>query len=240
MVATTSAKTTAPKVTWSESVTSFLYKCLKKQNELFITRVDKKTGKKYVFEITHEYLHEIVLDSIHAARYNPRWGPRNLVAVKLLVVGFGESCLDPTAMRLNTNGSLDMGLMQVNSCNWFGPEKSSVWFKFCTREGYNPYNMRLFWNPRVNMAFAATLNEIFVRYGQKSYKYYGSERQRKLYTSLITYCGYKKLALEFNDGQYYEGDVSPFLPSPTSLMTPDTEPVTVITPVITPGITPIN
>jgi hypothetical protein len=198
----TSGSSTPFRISWEDKAASCLYAALKKQDELSVLRIDPKTNSKYLYIITKEYLKDIIDDAYEASINCPGWGPRRLVALKLVAVAYGESRFDSTAIRLNTNGTLDFGIMQVNSCHLLTAPRVSEWFRFCRREGIDPTKMKNLWIPETNMAFAALLNEDFIQSKKDCYTYYKSDPQKGIYDILIKSAGFEKLAIKYNDGQY--------------------------------------
>lgn len=221
------AEVTSPRITWADGVASGIEYFLKKNHESALWRTDAVRGR-YLYKLTHEYLTHIVESSYDASRFNNSWGPRRLATIKLLVAAYGESRYDGLAVNVNRNGSVDLGILQINSCHWFGVKDGAEWARFCKMEGIDPNNTRLLLNVYYNINYAGWLNEQFIQGRHATYHYYDAKSKRALYDALLKVTGLKKVALKYDDNEYTPD--TPFVPTeyftipdvatPTPLMTP--------------------
>ncbi len=152
------------------------------------------------WKYTDNLLVEVYDSAWLASKNNPTWGPRILITCKLIVVQVKESPgFNRKALYVNKDGSLDVGSMQINSCNWFG---SYWWERYCKKRKYKSNDFGLLFNRYFNLAYAAWLNERFIENRLKQYRYYEKPEQKELYDSLIKSLGIECLAEKYNDGQY--------------------------------------
>lgn len=154
---------------------------------------------KHNLKLTESLCVEIYDSAWLASRHNPAWGPRELVAIKLICVQPKESWFNRKAVNVNKNGTIDVGVMQINSCNWF---YSGWWEKFCEGEKYNKKRESLLFSRYFNVEYAAWLNERFKKNGIREYQYYSTKEQKELYDAILNSLGFVFLAERFNDGQY--------------------------------------
>ncbi len=127
----------------------------------------------------------IVAAAYEAGRQTKSLGPQGQAALRLLSAGFRESGFHPKVInrRLNRDGSVDFGLMQVNSVH-LRPAGRSEWDLFCRQKGFSPAKHNLL-NPRINMLFASRIQEMQV--GHWSYQWAGRDRpdQAEFYRILV-------------------------------------------------------
>jgi hypothetical protein len=126
-----------------------------------------------------------------AAPLNPSWDPdRFIVTARLFSVGFGEGCFDPKAIGLNNNGTVDFGGWQENLCHVWptkdkkGRYRRSEWERFCVEQGLDPHKLALLFDNKINVKFAAHLNEIFIKNHQGRYKYYNNPGRVRIYDAM--------------------------------------------------------
>lgn len=189
---------------WATKLAVVVKKHLWEHGERFIT-MHQPQGKPYAFEVTVDFLVERILDDYDAARFNPSWGPRPLVCIKELTYQYGESRWDRYAVNINKIGSIDLGLGQENSCHFvmLNGEKSCAFTNFCKMMKLEP-NLKWIWSAYFNSLFSAYLNEDFIKNGARTYNYYDNPAKQDLYDVMIKATGLKELALQYNDGQYYD------------------------------------
>jgi hypothetical protein len=133
--------------------------------------------------LTTKFLRGVVQDCMEAADFNPSAGSPIRAGIKLISSVFGESGFDPDAVRIekdNPGGGIDRGILQINSIHMGAP-----WDNFCINMGVKP-NPNLIWNPRMNIFFAALINESLARCHCKTYRYNHPKRkdQKRLYVLL--------------------------------------------------------
>ena len=120
---------------------------------------------------------------MEAGDMNPSAGAPIEAGIKLISAVFGESGFDPNAVRLekdNPGGGIDRGILQINSMHM-----GKNWDAFCLYMGVKP-SQDLIWNPRLNIFYAAYINEALARKHCKTYRFNYSKRldQRKFYRLL--------------------------------------------------------
>ena len=132
------------------------------------------------------YLRGVVQDCFDSAYLNPSGGKEIEAGIKLLSAAYGESGFYWKARHVNRNGTTDAGILQVNSVHWFGNGQiHPTWSEFCNTMGLD-YGLNQLWTPRINIEFAATINEIIQKTGKHGYKYASWKRpdQIRLYRLL--------------------------------------------------------
>jgi hypothetical protein len=152
------------------------------------SRTIPENKKKHILKtyLTTRYLRGVVVNCLDAGELNPSGGPPLEAGIKLLSAAYGESGFYAAARYVNKNGSTDAGIMQVNSVHWWG--KSQVhptWGEFCDKLGYT-YDLAKLWKPRINIQFAAIINEMLAQQHQRTYRfnYWKRPDQQKLYKLL--------------------------------------------------------
>ena len=124
--------------------------------------------------LTTKFLRGVVQDCLEAAELNPSAGNANEAGIKLISSSFGESGFDPNAVRVekdNPGGGVDRGLLQINSIHL-----GKNWDNFCINMGVKP-SANLIWNPRMNIFYAATINESLAKSHCKTYRFNHPKRQ---------------------------------------------------------------
>lgn len=189
---------------WAHKLALSVKKYMWDSGERFIT-MHQPQGKPYAFEVTVEFLEERIIDDYDAARFNPAWGPRPLACIKELDYQYGESRWDRYAVNINRIGSIDLGLGQINSCHFvmLDGAKSCAYINFCKMMKLEP-NLKWIWSAYFNSLFSAYLNEDFIKNGARTYKYYDNLPKQNLYDVMVKTTGLKELALQYNDGQYFD------------------------------------
>ncbi len=180
----TSEAAFSKKLPWIDKLFYCVAAYLDSNDERTIIRNSKR------YKLTDADIEKSIFYSWEASGLNPAWwgryDGRKLGCIRILVAHYGETSFNLYAVNdENTNGSVDIGAMQINSVHWFCADKGSMWVKFCDKNGLNPRNIYTILNPRNNFRFAGTLNEHFLRTGQRSYRYDGQARQRKFYAYLL-------------------------------------------------------
>ena len=121
-----------------------------------------------------------------SAYLNPSGGTQLETGIKLLSACYGESGFYWRARYVNKNGTTDAGIMQCNSVHWWGAKQvHPTWKDFCENMGYK-FGLEQLWNPKINIQFGATLNEMIQKSGKHGYKYNSWKRpdQQRLYKLL--------------------------------------------------------
>ena len=150
-------------------------------------RVKLADGTFKFFLVSKSLLGQIADCAYMAAELNPHWGNcQEEVAGKLICVSWVESGFDAACINMNNRfGTVDVGWMQVNSCNWQDSGGGCAWETFCSKQKLNPKNLSLLWNLRTNMMFAAYLNELFIKHKQRTYSYGKKPVDLVLYSRLM-------------------------------------------------------
>jgi len=142
-------------------------------------------GQKSVVHITKSQVHEVVLAAWQAAPLNPGWGSRRTTTIKLVSAAYRETRFVFDAVHVNKNGTIDIGLMQINSCNWFSGKGCKKWKRFCKSQKLKPKNIGALMDPYISMGYAAYLNQTFIKNHCHQYVFYGYRSQRKLYDLML-------------------------------------------------------
>ncbi len=203
-ITTASYDKTIPDRAWKAKLAHTIYGSLKQSNELYIYR--RNAEGKYKWKITPEYLKEQVDNAYEASAFLPSWGSRELVTIKLLSIAYGESNFDPTAINYtNNNGSMDVGIIQENSCHWFSPNgKETDWHMFCKKARIRG-DFKQLWNPRVNFMFGAYLQEQACGERESCYHYYKTKNQKHFYRTLVNSLKLEQEAVRNHNHQYGRG-----------------------------------
>lgn len=191
---------------WEYKIAKAIKKFMKRHNEVYLTLCAPNEAHTKQF-ITDDFLKQQVAYDYDAARLNPSWGPRKLVCIKEIVYQYNESRYNKYEFNINTNGTVDFGIGQINSCHitMFRGEKTCGFINFCKMLSIPP-NLKLLWNPYYNSLLSAYLNEDFIKTHQETYHYYTTPLRKELYDMLIKVGGLEKDAIKYNDGEYTGGE----------------------------------
>lgn len=109
-----------------------------------------------------------------------------MTAIRHLVSSYGESYFKPDAINYkNKYGTLDVGIEQINSCHWCYAAKVTDWMEFCNEYGYDPTRLAQLMDPKINLKFAAWINEITMKRHLASYHFADKPGKKKLYFELL-------------------------------------------------------
>jgi hypothetical protein len=149
---------------WINLTTDRLFNILAKRHELSYWTED---GKKH--PTNWSKLRRNIVNAYDASELNPSSGSRKQTTIKLLDNQYIESRFNQYAFHLNSDGSWDIGLGGINSCNWFDKVGAQIWENFCIKQGLDPKNISLLYDSRVNTFYMAYLMEL---YGKKHWRLY--------------------------------------------------------------------
>ncbi len=144
--------------------------------------VSTKVLEAQMPELPKKRAEVIVKSAYEAAKVSPSLGPRGLAALRWQAIAFGESSMNPKQVTRNTNGSLDHGIVQVNSIHLKKPRTpgQSTWSLFCRQYGFKK-SLKNLENIRVNMLFGAYIQEMHAREGGSwSYKWASKKQPQQV------------------------------------------------------------
>ena len=187
LLASPAGSTDQSQTKWLDVITDQTWEFLGRNSERVSVRKDPD-GHKTIYHLSKNDIKKVVYGAWEAAPLNPGWGNRRLTTIRLISAAYRESRFDFKAVRLtNKNGTIDLGLMQINSCNWFSGKGRSKWRRFCKRFHKNPNNLKLLFDPFFSMKYAAYLNQSFIKYHHKTLVFSRCKSQKKLYEKLFFY-----------------------------------------------------
>lgn len=159
---------------WRWNVIDITFKFLKENNVKTIRQKDPD-GSFHRYPLNKKHLGRIADCAFIAAKLNPHWGNcQEEVAINIIGACWVESQFDEGCINIeNRFGTMDAGPMQTNSCNWNTPTGNGVcgWEIFCSQQHLNPKKLAQLFDLKTSMMFAAWLNEIFIKNGQRTYSF---------------------------------------------------------------------